>query len=191
MTCGCSCSLCRECSSGRRLPAPIPLGRPSGTYRREEPERVSICTPIWSKVRKQQCCSKGHKDNAHSVTSVHKLLLIHKSVGSKFSEPSSTQQCGPCDACKFTECIFQCRGVIHERNRTPSCSNVARDIANSLQIVVESDGVKKLKDNGTMRIHLFTHFVNTANDVRKWCVKHSDQERVPCLFLCGHEQITL
>ena len=187
MTCGCSCSLCRECSSGRRLPAPIPLGRPSGTYRREEPKRVSICTPFWSKVRKQQCCSKGHKDNAQSVTCVHKLLLIHMSVGSKFSEPSSTQQCGPCDACKFAECIFQCRGVIHESIRTPSCSNVARDIPISLQIVVESDGVKK-----TERQRDDAHpFIYTLHQHGKRCEKmvcstfRSRESPLP--VLCGHE----
>ena len=102
----------------------------------KNPKGFPFAHPFGHRSGNSNVVQKGHKDNAQSVTCVHKLLLSHTSVGSKFGEPSSTQQCGPCDACKFTECIFQCRGVTHESIRTPSCSNVARDIPNSLQIVV-------------------------------------------------------
>ena len=38
----------RGSGSDRYLPVPIPLSGPLGTYRREEPKRDSICTPIRS-----------------------------------------------------------------------------------------------------------------------------------------------
>ena len=119
MTRGCSRSLRKSRRSGRcwdtsihgnRLPAPIPLGRPFEKYHHMGSRRASSDISIWTsalhETRKQYYCSQEHKvkkiNNAQSVTCVHKLPLSHMSMIKKFTEPTSTQKCCPCDTCRLT-----------------------------------------------------------------------------------------
>ena len=103
-------SLLEQEYSWNRLPSPIPLGRPFEKYHHMGSRRASSDRSIWTsalhETRKQYCCSQEHKvkkiNNEQSVTCVHKLPLSHMSMIKKFTEPTSTQTCCPCDTCRLT-----------------------------------------------------------------------------------------
>ena len=116
---GCSCSPCRSRGSGRSwdssirgnsLPVPSP---PGGPFLKRitiwDPEGLPATYPFghqhFSRQRSRIVAHKNTRskkeNNAQSVTFVHKLSLSRMSIIKNFSEPISTQTCGPCDGCRL------------------------------------------------------------------------------------------